>query len=568
MDMGNTNYTYDLQQHHTAFIKFLDDMNGLKSENDPSIQSILKSLCSSLEIAKIDVHFYENRARESALQGEYMCLFSLPEEEIGKLAVQHRYVTGNESIALYQVYPLANNSEWADVQRKEIDTLIDTIFAYHGRIRTTRMAEQYMYEDVDFGLHNFRYFMRAVGQKIEQNLIKKYVACVYNMKRMTVINELIGREKSTQMMIRYAKQLEQIIGPDGCVCHLGGDNFVTLFRQDVLDEVRKYFKGTAFVYDEATNANITMSVTAGFNVISNIETVSRPSDVMEGAYVSLNLAKSISNTDEIFWDNEVETKQLHLKKIENIFPIALQNEEFQVYYQPKVSIKNEYAIVGAEALCRWVHLDQMIYPNDFIPILEQSANICKLDFYMLDHVCRDIRRWINEGKTIVKISVNFSRKHFTDHDLLNHIVKIIDNYNVPHEYIEIELTETTTDVNFKDLKRIVNGLHEFGISTSVDDFGIGYSSLNLIRDIPWDVLKVDKSFLPELNDISNVTAKKNIVLKHVLSLARELGLECIVEGIETEDHIQLLKDNECDLAQGFYFDKPLPCEVFESKLRK
>ena len=92
--------------------------------------------------------------------------------------------------------------------------------------------------------------------------------------------------------------------------------------------------------------------------------------------------------------------------------------------------------------------------------------------------------------------------------------------------------------------------------------------MNLIRDIPWDVLKVDKSFLPELNDISNVTAKKNIVLKHVLSLARELGLECIVEGIETEDHIQLLKDNECDLAQGFYFDKPLPCEVFESKLRK
>lgn len=552
-----------LEQYHADFMEFLNDMNHLESESDPSIQNILRKLCNTLKIAKIEVYFYETRAEELSSQGNYMCLFTESEDKIGCADIKHRYVTGNDNIAVYYVYSMSK-STWSDSEKREIDILIDTIFSYHGRIRVMRMVERYMFEDVDFGVYNLRYFMKIVGQKIAQNQIKSYVACVYNIRRVTVINELIGREKSTQLMIQHAKQLEQIIGTDGCVCHLGGDNFVTLFRQEFLPDVREYFKGISFVYDEVTNASIVISVTAGFNVIANMNDVCNPNDVMEGAYVSANVAKKLYG--EVFWNNEIETKQLRLKMIENIFPSALKNEEFKVYYQPKISLKEGYKLAGAEALCRWFHDGKIIYPNEFIPILEQSSNICELDFYILDCVCKDIKRWLTNNKQPVKISVNLSRKHLTDYDLLNHIVRIIDKYNIPHKYIEIELTETITDVDFKDLKRIVNGLHEFGISSSVDDFGIGYSSLNLIREIPWDVLKIDKSFLPELNDINDVTKKKNIMLKHVLSMAQELGLECLVEGVETEEQIQLLKNNKCYLAQGYYFDKPLPCEIFEEKL--
>ena len=149
---------------------------------------------------------------------------------------------------------------------------------------------------------------------------------------------------------------------------------------------------------------------------------------------------------------------------------------------------------------------------------------------MLDKVCKDIRRWMDEGRQIVCVSVNFSRRHMVDLCLVDHIIEIVDRNRVPHEYIEIELTETTTDVEFEDLKRIVSGLQKEGFCTSVDDFGIGYSSLKLIKEIPWNVLKVDKSFLPETEEPDQ--SRRSVMFRHLISMAQELGLKCITEGVE------------------------------------
>lgn len=183
---------------------------------------------------------------------------------------------------------------------------------------------------------------------------------------------------------------------------------------------------------------------------------------------------------------------------------------------------------------------------------------------MLDIVCSHIRKWLDEGKRAVRVSVNLSRRHIVNPNLLDNIIEIIDRHNVPHEYIEIELTETTTDVEFKDLKRIVEGLQKQNICTSVDDFGMGYSSLNLIRVVPWNVLKVDRIFLPM--DGESKDSARSVMFKYVVAMAKELGLECIVEGVETVSQLQLLKDNDCDFAQGYLFDKPLPLEEFEKRL--
>jgi EAL domain-containing protein (putative c-di-GMP-specific phosphodiesterase class I) len=151
-------------------------------------------------------------------------------------------------------------------------------------------------------------------------------------------------------------------------------------------------------------------------------------------------------------------------------------------------------------------------------------------------------------------------------ELVNTITDIIDHCGIEHKYIEIELTETTTDVEFNDLKRVVSGLQQAGIYTSVDDFGMGYSSLNLIRTLPWNVLKVDRSFLPVEGDTANST--NSIMFKYVVAMAKELGLDCIAEGVETENQVRILKDNSCSLAQGFYFDKPMEQADFEKKYCK
>ena len=162
------------------------------------------------------------------------------------------------------------------------------------------------------------------------------------------------------------------------------------------------------------------------------------------------------------------------------------------------------------------------------------------------------------------MSVNMSRRHLMDMDLLSHILFVIDKYQVPHEYIEIELTETTSDVEFRDLKRIVAGLQRAGISTSVDDFGIGYSSLNLIKEIPWDLLKVDRKFLP--SDDEPAQDRQAVMFRHVVSMAKDLGLVCVAEGVETQEQLDILRENGCEIAQGFLFDKPLPVKEYEQRM--
>lgn len=245
-----------------------------------------------------------------------------------------------------------------------------------------------------------------------------------------------------------------------------------------------------------------------------------------------------------------------------LFPEAIRNEEFQVFYQPKVSLKN-YRLNGAEALCRWKHGGEIIAPFRFIPALEAGQEICALDFYMLEHVCQDIKRWLKEGRRVVRVSVNLSRRHFGNADLLDEIIGIIDKYDFPKKYIEIELTETSTDVDFKELKAVVTGLSKHDIRTSIDDFGMGYSSLNLLRELPWDTLKIDRSLLPTTKDENS---KMAIIMEHVIAMAHTLGIECIAEGVETIDQINILKNKECFMAQGFYFDKPLEKKEFEVRL--
>lgn len=240
---------------------------------------------------------------------------------------------------------------------------------------------------------------------------------------------------------------------------------------------------------------------------------------------------------------------------------AIKNEEFIVYYQPKVSLRR-YNLAGAEALCRWIHQGKLMQPDSFIPQLERMKEIEEFDFYLLEHICKDIRRWLDEKLKVVKTSVNLSRCHKMDDALLKRLVGIIDKYRVPHQYIEFELLESTTEVDYDDLKKLLIGLTLEGITTSVDDFGIGYSSMNLIKSLPFNVIKIDKSFVPKADS----DYRQYTIFKHLISMARDMGLDCIVEGVETVEQIRLLKENKCFIAQGFFFDKPLPPAEFRRRL--
>lgn len=426
------------------------------------------------------------------------------------------------------------------------------------------LADTLTFKSDSIDVYNLNYFFKYVDEKKAAGELEAYAACRFDMKRFSVINNQFGREAGTKILEKFVKGLHKGIGNSGCICRIQGDTFVALFPKKRIAYVTKYLSGTKMEVGIKYKKKTTLSAHAGFyEIVGNKSS----EEVMDRIGMAWNMAKHVYRVPYVFFDDKLMQSVENEKWVESVFEEAIKNEEFLVYYQPKVMLKN-YRLNGAEALCRWVHNGEMILPYRFIPVLEQSHMICDLDFYVLEHVCRDMSRWLKEGRELVKVSVNLSRVHLGDLNLMEQVLEIVDRYQVPHEYIEIELTETTTDVDFRELKGIVIGLRAQGFSVAVDDFGVGYSSLNLIREMPWKVLKIDKSFLPEGSEEMEEDEQKRVMLKHIIGMAQNLGLECIAEGVETAEQVTLLKENNCYNAQGYLFDKPLPVKEFEERLNQ
>lgn len=547
----------------TSLGKFIKTAQTSPDMKQKDTAEAMAEVCRALKVGKIELFIYENEASEHLGLYTYHCIYDsgLP---CGKEKIEKRFVAIDENIVMYKVSRVDSAESWDTDEKEEIELLIFMISAYSSRNRLQKLSHHLTYFDSELDMYNLRQFMKNIRTLCKEERIDEYAAVYFNLKHFSVVNQQIGRENGTRVMRRYIGLFKDMLDGDELVCRIGGDNFILLLKQEKLDKALDILSGRGINVDENRPERIRISATAGVYVIPDMESFILPTDIMDRVSMAFHLAKSSIKRDVVFFDDALLAKSKLNANITASFPRAIEDHEFIVYYQPKISL-NGLKVAGAEALCRWMHNGRLIPPADFIPVLEQGGDICTLDFYMLDTVCRDLRRWLDMGMNAVRVSVNLSRRHLADMDLLEHIVTIIDKYKVPHEYIEIELTETTTDVEFKDLKRTINGLQKTGISTSVDDFGIGYSSLNLIKEIPWNVLKLDKSLLPQKND--NEDIPKSIMFKYIVSMAQEMGLECIAEGVETAEHVSILTESSCDLAQGFYFDRPLPVEEFETRLR-
>ena len=523
----------------------------------------MAELCGTLRLGKVEVAIYENEQAEHLGAAEINC-FHDSGRSSESFCVSERFAAPDEKIVIYRIYPIEGDPEWSPEDLDSIHTLIALLSIIGGRSRLFSLVNHLTFHESDLGIYNIKQFMKCVRILCKTGQINQFATVRFNLKHFSVVNEYIGRDSGTRVMKMYVGCINDLFDTENeLVCRLGGDNFAALVKADKLPSVLNIIKGKSIIFDETQNERVVVSATAGVYVIKENDV--RPTDILDRASLAARIAKNSSETDIVFFDENILARSKHYLDISASFPKAIEEREFLVYYQPKVDIDGRH-IAGAEALCRWMHNGRLVPPMDFIPILEQGREICKLDLYVLDTVCRDIRRWLDNDMNVVRISVNLSRRHLSDPDLLEHIIGIIDRNQVPHQYIEIELTETTTEVEFRTLKQTIGGLQQAGISASVDDFGIGYSSLNLIKEIPWNVLKLDKSLLPAQNDENPV--QKDVMFRHIISMAKEMGLECISEGVETEEQVRLLAENHCNLAQGFYFDKPLPVEEFEKRLNK
>lgn len=550
---------FDYKAYSRLLNEFIIEGEKIEQYRDPAFNKILEPICKFLRISRISSAVFDSTCDSAIIKSAPHIYYDDGNADSTRVL---KFTENNVRAckANYSFMQSKSGQDWSEEEVQQIEAFEKLIYTFCDRSYASTIAKDLSMFDNDLMVYPLTFFLATVKNLIRQGRIGEFGGVYFNIKHFSSINDRFGRDCATNIMKQFIHGIQEKILYEECICRVGGDNFVVLFKKDNLNIIKNYLSGMPITFnDEET---VTVTTTAGYYMIP--EATESATDVMDRISTAYQLAKSVYKRPFLFYDDEIMQHQTHVKEIEMMFPSAIENEEFKVFYQPKTQLNN-YQLAGAEALCRWFRNGKVISPGEFIPVLEGSKAICTLDFYMLDHVCRDIRRWLDEGREAVKVSVNLSRLHLGDEDLLESILRIIDKYKVPHHFIEIELTETTTDVDYKELKKIVYGLREQDISTSVDDFGVGYSSLNLIREMPWNVLKIDKSFLPTQEEENNDPSKVKM-LRHIITMSQDLGLECIVEGVETAEQVKLLKDCKCYLAQGFYFDRPLPVKEFEQKL--
>lgn len=550
---------FDYKAYSRLLNEFIIEGEKIEQYRDPAFNKILEPICKFLRISRISSAVFDSTCDSAIIKSAPHIYYDDGNADSTRVL---KFTENNVRAckANYSFMQSKSGQDWSDEEVQQIEAFEKLIYMFCDRSYASTIAKDLSMFDNDLMVYPLTFFLATVKNLIRQGRIGEFGGVYFNIKHFSSINDRFGRDCATNIMKLFIHGIQEKILYEECICRVGGDNFVVLFKKDNLNIIKNYLSGMPITFNDGET--VTVTTTAGYYMIP--EATESATDVMDRISTAYQLAKSVYKRPFLFYDDEIMQHQTHVKEIEMMFPSAIENEEFKVFYQPKTQLNN-YQLAGAEALCRWFRNGKVISPGEFIPVLEGSKAICTLDFYMLDHVCRDIRRWLDEGREAVKVSVNLSRLHLGDEDLLESILKIIDKYKVPHHFIEIELTETTTDVDYKELKKIVYGLREQDISTSVDDFGVGYSSLNLIREMPWNVLKIDKSFLPTQEEENNDPSKVKM-LRHIITMSQDLGLECIVEGVETAEQVKLLKDCKCYLAQGFYFDRPLPVKEFEQKL--
>lgn len=550
---------FDYKAYSRLLNEFIIEGEKIEQYRGPAFNKILEPICKFLRISRISSAVFDSTCDSAIIKSAPHIYYDDGNADSTRVL---KFTENNVRAckANYSFMQSKSGQDWSEEEVQQIEAFEKLIYTFCDRSYASTIAKDLSMFDNDLMVYPLTFFLATVKNLIRQGRIGEFGGVYFNIKHFSSINDRFGRDCATNIMRLFIHGIQEKILYEECICRVGGDNFVVLFKKDNLNIIKNYLSGMPITFNDGET--VTVTTTAGYYMIP--EATESATDVMDRISTAYQLAKSVYKRPFLFYDDEIMQHQTHVKEIEMMFPSAIENEEFKVFYQPKTQLNN-YQLAGAEALCRWFRNGKVISPGEFIPVLEGSKAICTLDFYMLDHVCRDIRRWLDEGREAVKVSVNLSRLHLGDEDLLESILRIIDKYKVPHHFIEIELTETTTDVDYKELKKIVYGLREQDISTSVDDFGVGYSSLNLIREMPWNVLKIDKSFLPTQEEEDKDPSKVKM-LRHIITMSQDLGLECIVEGVETAEQVKLLKDCKCYLAQGFYFDRPLPVKEFEQKL--
>ena len=409
-------------------------------------------------------------------------------------------------------------------------------------------------DDVTEGLNYNRFIIDA---KTLSKTNSNYAVVLTDIIKFKYINEQLGEQKGDDLLKTIHDYYLSKLDKDELIVRSYADRFI-LFIHNINIEDRllaMYDKIKKIVYEKYS---ITLyNVYGVYNPKKKIDDITFSTNMARVALLSIK--DNYALTPIGFFESSMHLNEVILNSLEQKADSAMRNHDFLVYYQAKRDIQNN-KWCSCEALVRWKDTDgSLISPAKFIPLFERNGFITQLDLYIFETVCNDIRNCLDNNETLVPASINVSRKHFINKDFLSNYKKIIDKYNIPHNLIEFEITESAVFENENILVDIINQIHEMGCICSIDDFGIGYSSLSMLTNYDFDLIKLDRSFFYGKNGFTESSKKVVIAL---IDLAHKLNKKVVAEGIEELEMVDFLRDASCDIIQGFYFAKPMPKNEF------
>ncbi len=454
--------------------------------------------------------------------------------------------------------------EWTEEDKDSIEAIVKNVYLAMSRASMMNQMSKTGDTDMMTGLLNHSGIVNIGQSALFREVLNYYAGCYFNIKNFKACNKKLGVEQADKILKKYAKHIYEFIDDDSeLAARLSGDNFFALVVKSRLEEFIKHATSAAFNVKSLDGKTMNMPVEVRMGVYE-AESGDSISDIlnrsMEASAHGRGLGEDIS-----YFNAEIQERVRREKEIMELFPEALANGEILAYYQPKIRLRT-MEICGCEALVRWFHEGQIISPGEFLPVIEKNNATNLLDYYMLETACYEVRSWIDKGLTPIRVSVNYSKQHLADRDLAKNTIEIIKKHEINPKYIEIELTETSDYDDNEALINFVTEMNAAGVHVSMDDFGTGSSSLSLLLNLDFNVVKVDKSFVDNIGLETDAAIKDEIMISNMINMLRELDVEVVAEGVENKKQLEWIKEKNCDIVQGYIFDKPLSAEDIRDRL--
>jgi len=436
-------------------------------------------------------------------------------------------------------------------------TLVMLFYMWATSKRASDTIELLAYGDPITGGKNENFFRSVAGDVIWESANVPYLIARFDIANFRYINEAYGHVRADELLTIIIEESGKFFkGKELCI-RMDSDQFVLLARNDQSFET-KFEEMVSIINDRAREIGIMFPIRLKRGICPIRKGDTDISVIIDHANAA---RKSLVGDEKVLVATYSEkiVQQMYIEeKIESEMEEAMRRGEFKVFIQPKWDITND-CIYGGEALVRWVKQDgSMVFPDQFIPVFERNGFIEKLDLYMLEEVCRRMRALIDDDKTIFPISVNQSRILMHNPDYINQVAKIMKRYRIPNGFIELEVTETVFFDERSLMIKTMNQLKSMDLCISMDDFGSGYSSLNMLKDIPFDVIKIDREFFSEV-----ITSEASIlILRKIIEMAKGLGIRVLCEGVETAEQVEILRELGCSYVQGYFYSKPVDSEEF------